>query len=162
MWVRSLDREDTLEGMAAPSSIPAWRIPWTEKPGRLQSRGSQRVGHNWIDLACTLKLIPIYILFSSELSQVGTWNKWINLPFIWRNGVCVHKERYHGGSQLTHLKGINPSMEGSIQRRDTGSKTYSCCDFWRKYYHPKLIIPRTSELLSTVTIINPYSQNVLN
>ena len=32
--------------MATHSSIPAWRIPWTEKPGRLQSMGSHRVGHN--------------------------------------------------------------------------------------------------------------------
>ena len=35
------------------SSILAWRIPWTEKPGRLQSVESQRVGHDWRDLACT-------------------------------------------------------------------------------------------------------------
>ena len=34
------------------SSIIAWRIPWTEEPGRLQSMGSQRVGHNWIDYVC--------------------------------------------------------------------------------------------------------------
>ena len=34
------------EGMAAHSSILAWRIPWTEEPGRLVSIGSQRVGHN--------------------------------------------------------------------------------------------------------------------
>ena len=33
--------------MATHSSVLAWRIPWTEKPGRLQSTGSQRVGHNW-------------------------------------------------------------------------------------------------------------------
>ena len=45
--VQSLDEEDPLEeGMAAHSSILAWRIPWTEEPGGLQSRGSQRVGHN--------------------------------------------------------------------------------------------------------------------
>ena len=45
--VRSLGREDPLEeGMATPSSILAWRIPWTEEPGRLQSMGSQRVGHD--------------------------------------------------------------------------------------------------------------------
>ena len=37
-WVRSLGQEDTL---ATHSSILAWRIPWTEKPGRLQSMGSQ-------------------------------------------------------------------------------------------------------------------------
>ena len=34
------------EGNAAHSSIPAWKIPWTEEPSRLQSMGSQRVGHN--------------------------------------------------------------------------------------------------------------------
>jgi len=33
--------------MVTHSSILAWRIPWTEKPGRLQSTGSQRVGHDW-------------------------------------------------------------------------------------------------------------------
>ena len=46
--VRSLGWEDPLkEGMAIHSSILAWRIPWTEEPGRLQSMGSQRVGHDW-------------------------------------------------------------------------------------------------------------------
>ena len=45
--VQSLGREDPLEkGMATHSSILAWRIPWTEEPGRLPSMGSQRVGHN--------------------------------------------------------------------------------------------------------------------
>ena len=51
MWetcVRSLGWEDPLEEqMATHSSILAWRIPWTEEPGRLQSIGSQRVGHDW-------------------------------------------------------------------------------------------------------------------
>ena len=42
----TLDLEDPLEkGIAAHSSIVAWRIPWTEEPGRLQSMGLQRVGH---------------------------------------------------------------------------------------------------------------------
>ena len=45
--VQSLGQEDPLEeGMAAHSSILAWRIPWTEEPGGLQSRGSQGVGHD--------------------------------------------------------------------------------------------------------------------
>ena len=45
--VRSLGQEGPLgEGMATRSSILAWRIPWTEEPGGLQSVGSQRVGHN--------------------------------------------------------------------------------------------------------------------
>ena len=47
MQVRSLGWEDPLEeGMATHSSICAWRIPWTEEPGGLRSRGSHRVGHD--------------------------------------------------------------------------------------------------------------------
>ena len=43
-WIQFLGQEDPLEkGMATHSSILAWRIPWTEKPGRLQSMGLQKV-----------------------------------------------------------------------------------------------------------------------
>ena len=46
-WVGSLRREDPLEKeMATHSGILAWKTPWTEEPGRLQSMGSQRIGHN--------------------------------------------------------------------------------------------------------------------
>ena len=46
-WVRSLGRDDPLEKeMAIYSSTIAWKIPWTEEPGRVQSMGSQRVRHN--------------------------------------------------------------------------------------------------------------------
>ena len=47
MQVQSPGQEDPLEeGMATHSSILAWRVPWTEEPGGLQSTGSQRAGHN--------------------------------------------------------------------------------------------------------------------
>ena len=46
IWVQSPSQEDFLERVIAThSSILAWRIPWTEEPGELQSMGSQRVGH---------------------------------------------------------------------------------------------------------------------
>ena len=46
-WVRSLGQEDALEKeMATDSSTLAWKIPWREMPGRLQSMGSQKVGHD--------------------------------------------------------------------------------------------------------------------
>ena len=46
-WVKSLGWENSMEeGMATHSSILAWRIPWREEPGRLQSMGSQRVRHD--------------------------------------------------------------------------------------------------------------------
>ena len=67
--VRSLGREDPLEKeMAIHSSTIAWKIPWTEEPGRLQSMGSQRVGHDWgtsISLSlsftfkCFQKAVPV-------------------------------------------------------------------------------------------------------
>ena len=54
-WVRSLGREDLLEKeMATHSSILAWKIPWMEEPGRLQSMGWQRVG-----LSPQAKLTPL-------------------------------------------------------------------------------------------------------
>ena len=47
MWVQSLGQEDSLEEeITTHSSILAWKIPWTEEPGRLQSLGSQRDEHN--------------------------------------------------------------------------------------------------------------------
>ena len=55
MRVQCLGQEDpSKEEMATHSSILAWKIPWTEKPGGLQSVGSQRVGHDWSDLACSM------------------------------------------------------------------------------------------------------------
>ena len=56
VWL--LDWEDPLEeGMATHSSVLAWRIPWTEEPGGLQSIGLQRVGHDWSDLAHELRFL---------------------------------------------------------------------------------------------------------
>ena len=60
-WVWSLGREDPLEeGMATHSSILPWRIPWTEELGRLQSRGSQRLRHDWNNLAQCIYVIEYY------------------------------------------------------------------------------------------------------
>ena len=47
MWVRSLNKEDTLEEeMAAHSSVLAWKIPWTEQSGGLQSMGCKRIEYD--------------------------------------------------------------------------------------------------------------------
>ena len=49
IWVQYLDQEDPLEKeMATHSSTLAWKMPWMEQPGRLQSMGSQKVGHDWV------------------------------------------------------------------------------------------------------------------
>ena len=58
-WVLSLGCEGPLEErMATHSSILAWRFPWTEEPGGLQSMRSQRVGHDWLTLALQPPLSP--------------------------------------------------------------------------------------------------------
>ena len=80
MWetqIECLDWEDPLEkGMAIHSSILAWRIPWTEEPGGLQSMGSQRVRHDWANnTLTTLWAFPILktkVLLSSHFRSKDT------------------------------------------------------------------------------------------
>ena len=73
MQVQSLGGEDPLEeGMATHSSILAWRIPWTEKPGGLKPMGSQRVRHDQSDLAWHYIFINFihlqyYLIFKTSL-----------------------------------------------------------------------------------------------
>ena len=82
------------EGMATLSSTLAWRNPWTEEPGRLQSMGLQKVGHGWSDWACPhslarLKFLPFYLMLGQkDTSSVGPQNKWQQqemLPQSWEN-----------------------------------------------------------------------------
>ena len=79
MQFRSLGREDPLEkGMATHSSIVAWEISWTEKPGQLQSMGSQRVRQDCVtEHTC--------MLFTSDLRRLGVWNtaRWKRLEDEW-------------------------------------------------------------------------------
>jgi len=61
---QSLGQEESLEkGMATYSSILAWRIPWTEEPGGLQSMGSHRVRHDWVTDTYTYTHTPIFMPF---------------------------------------------------------------------------------------------------
>ena len=70
-WVQSLGLEDPLEKeLATHSSIPAWKIPWMEEPGRLQSMGLQRVGHDWV---------------TNTLISCKTW---LYLRWAWEAIIC--------------------------------------------------------------------------
>ena len=86
-WIQPLDREDPLKkGMATHSSILAWRIPWTEEPGRLQSMESQRVRHNWKWLsmhACPLKqcMVVFCLIFLAILLHIF-WNVLLSLSTL--------------------------------------------------------------------------------
>ena len=86
MWVWSLCREDPPdEGIATHPSILTWRIPWTEKPGGLQSMGSQRLkwlGTHALVLCSALsdRLTPVSTLGCEQLWAVGEWGLFPFLP----------------------------------------------------------------------------------
>ena len=76
--------EDLLEeGTAMHSSILAWRIPWTEEPGGLQSMGLQRVGHDWVTKHSTAIAI---VLHKRQLCEAQVWIFLLKLSFC---ALCI-------------------------------------------------------------------------
>ena len=69
--------------MVTHSSIFAWRIPWTEEPGRLQSMGSQRVGHDCDFTSLVCVCVCIYIYAHSAALLTGTFSSFIFTAFIY-------------------------------------------------------------------------------
>ena len=89
-WVQSLCEEDPQEkGMATHSSILAWRIPWTEEPGGLQSMGSQGVRHNWANNTFTFTIFPLLVQALGwkwwKMQNLGASNLECGLP-TWLSG----------------------------------------------------------------------------
>ena len=95
-WVWSLGQEDPLEKrmatrysmekrMATRYSILAWRIPWTEEPGRLQSMGSQRAGHDWATNTYFYLLIVtfIFIEISFIMKNLYVLHIFVQSIFLW-------------------------------------------------------------------------------
>ena len=77
--VRPLGQEALLEkGMATQSSVLAWRIPWTEEPGRLQSMGSQRVRHDWRTKHMQFFVQSYLNLLSTfpPAHHIDSWKQW--------------------------------------------------------------------------------------
>ena len=89
MLAWSLGEKDPLEkDVATHSDIPAWRIPWTEEPGMLQSMGSQRIGHDWDDLAHmhryaihTQQLFKLFYDMIEKLSCIKQWENSFKYSF---------------------------------------------------------------------------------
>ena len=114
MWetqVWSLSWEDPLEKeMATHSSILAWRIPWTEEPGRPQSTGSQRVGHDW---TTSLHFIYIYICIYTHIHI-------LLLLFLWRTltdtAIIQDKNSNPGfpGGSVVNNPPANAGTRGSL------------------------------------------------
>ena len=65
--------------MANHSSILAWRIPWTEEPGRLQSIGLQRLRHDWSNLArMHARMANLCLIFSETVKHLSTYPQWLH------------------------------------------------------------------------------------
>ena len=74
--------------MAAHSSIPAWRISWTEKPGGLQSMGLQRVRHDWATSLTYLACLGYYKEFCNEHWGAGIFSKYSFLQIYAQKWDC--------------------------------------------------------------------------
>ena len=127
-WVRSLSLEDPLEKeMATHSSIPAWTIPWTEEPGRLQSMESQRIGHDLVTKNkfqakghlvsteacvgngdCSVCSLSTRIYTSSSLTQGHR---------AWQADGHSVGWLHQGGSGRSERSQRQPSVTGNIDRR---------------------------------------------
>ena len=134
MWVWSLGWEDPLEeGPATHWSILAWRIPWIEEPGRLQSIESQRVGHHWRDWAC----MPLLVKFITE----GRHQELITLSTEWGSGF---KTAPNTGSQAVTAHQVElilwkkPMSSSSIPltRKLSFTSIFSCHYILMCRYYP--------------------------
>ena len=102
-WVWFLGQEAPLEKeMATHSSILAWKILWTEEPGRLQSTGSQRVGHNWGSMC----------MRTCARAHTHTHTLTATLKKIWRDlKFTVLGVRLWKISDLGNIKTVNKVLE---------------------------------------------------
>ena len=123
-WVQSLGWEDRLEKeMAIHSSIIAWKIPWTEEPGRLQSMGLQRVGHDW---ATSL----LFKMIGEFFCRVGPRPVILNIPSVRTYLKILMITTVHLWFSLSRKKPTNivvsPSPSGIVSWISEDTKNCRC------------------------------------
>ena len=147
-WIKKMLQE---EGMATHSRILAWRIPWTEKPGRLQSTGSQRDGHDWSNWAG----ISVCVCVCAS---------WTNCPGIIAS-LILHKYmqlqnkemRFFFSLQLTYPRRLFCKVPGGSSGKELASQCRRCKRFrfnlrvgkipWKRAWQPTpVLLPRESQV----------------
>ena len=110
MWVQSLGQEEPLEKeMATHSSILAWKIPWTEEPGGLQSTGSKGVRHDWAhrhSLTQKSPRVKFYMPFTLKSTK-------LKCAF---SGISSGMRLNHWTSQMVLVVKNPPANAGYIKR----------------------------------------------
>ena len=156
--VRSLGREDPLEKeMATHSNILAWKIPWTEEPGRPQSVGSQRVGHNWATLlSLSTNVLTEWtgtsiqgrtpLSFSLWGNRVSCHSLWVFMVLLSSHHSHSHDTKWLSSLQLCHLSAsaspVSISQSPNFWKREVGAT-------WLRGSTPSLQLwPGTTEVHS--------------
>ena len=112
MQVWSLGREDLLEKeMATHSSVLAWRIPWTEEPGRLQSIGLQRVGHNWATntfhfWSLLTKYQQLLSYFNSNCDNQKCFQALLSVPWGGKLSLPIQIENYCSRDFMEYMEAM--------------------------------------------------------
>ena len=100
-WFRSLTWKDTLEkGMTTHSSVLAWRIPWKEEPGKLQSLRLQRLRHNWVTNTQTILHLQHVPTLLSSWKQIQL----LVLKYTSQMTIKMRKETYRKANYFQMFK----------------------------------------------------------
>ena len=163
LWCLLLEK-----AMANHSSILAWKIPWMEEPGRLQSLGSQRIGHDWAT-SLSLSLVADHRLIGCPGFSSDTWNLEHGLSSTWRVGLVAS---WHVGSSQTrawtHVPCIGKWILNPWTAREVPPLLFFCmwtssCSIticWRDYLRsiilPSLLCQRSTDYAASVFLILIY------
>ena len=124
--------------MATQSSILAWKIPWTEEPGRLQSMGSQRVGHNW---ETSLHSLHSHHTLSLE-KEMETWSSILAWKIPWTEEL--RGQQSMGSQRVRHIWGHTYARMAHI----TPSAVTTRYHFYLYLKIEKVIFPHQDALYS--------------
>ena len=121
-----LGQEDPLEkGMATHSSILAWRIPWTEEPGRLQFKELQRVRHNWV----TNTFTSFDVKGEQSTFTVSEFKEEWDRKYKWRNQVTT-TAKHESGQVSKHKWKKDSQQSGHCVTPELLSAHQSLCCNW--------------------------------
>ena len=98
--------------MAIHSSILAWKIPWTEEPGRLQSMGSQRVGHNWMtSLSLSINHLVLSLWIAIQFSSVQSLShvRFLATPWTTACQASLSITNSQSSPKLMSIESVMPS-----------------------------------------------------
>ena len=141
------------KGMATHSNIIAWRIPWTEEPGRLQSTESQRVGHNWLTgHACKDCLLWLWDFFSPDPQVCSClWHTSHHL-------LCLWVSRVAGINLMSFWFWLFSSFQSFWEYLWRGSEyaTMASKLFWADgIWVPEIYLPKSRHSPKNSTVLNP-------